>query len=71
MLTGNDLLTAVQNLPSMTEKEQLIKDYQEELEKCWELAQRLDALNPELPGAFTGTPSLRIERQLYSLGILG
>ncbi len=43
---------------------------QEELEKCWELAQRLDALNPELVGAFTGTPSQRIERQLYALGVL-
>lgn len=53
----------------MTEEE-LLKDYQEELEKCFDLAQRLDALNPELVGAFTGTPSQRIERQLYALGIL-
>jgi hypothetical protein len=54
----------------MTEQEQLLKDYQEELEKCFQLAQRLDALNPELVGAFTGSPSHRIERQLYALGIL-
>jgi hypothetical protein len=54
----------------MTEQEELIKDYQEEIEKCFQLAQRLDALNPELAGAFTGTPSERIERQLYTLGIL-
>jgi len=54
----------------MTEQEELIKDYQEEIEKCFQLAQRLDALNPDLAGAFTGTPSERIERQLYSLGIL-
>lgn len=54
----------------MTEQEKLLKDYQEEIEKCWKLAQRLDALNPELVGAFTGSPSERIERQLYTLGIL-
>ena len=54
----------------MTEQEELLKDYQEELEKWFDLALRLDTLNPELPGAFTGTPSQRIERQLYALGIL-
>jgi len=54
----------------MTEQEELIKDYQEEIEKCFQLAQRLDALNPDLAGAFTGTPSERIERQLYALGVL-
>jgi hypothetical protein len=47
-----------------------IKELQEEIEKCWELAQQLDALNPDLAGAFTGSPSERIERQLYALGIL-
>ena len=55
----------------MTEEEQeLLNDYQQEVEKCWNIAQKLDALNPELIGAFTGTPSERIERQLYVLGIL-
>jgi hypothetical protein len=54
----------------MIEQEELLKEYQQEIEKCWELAQRLDALNPELVGAFTGSPSERIERQLYTLGIL-
>ena len=54
----------------MMEQEELIKDYQEEIEKCFQLAQRLDALNPDLAGAFTGTPSERIERQLYTLGVL-
>jgi hypothetical protein len=54
----------------MTEQEELLKEYQKEIEKCWKLAQQLDALNPELAGAFTGTPSQRIERQLYTLGIL-
>ena len=50
----------------MTEEQKLL----EELEKCFKIAQKLDALNPELPRAFTGTPSERIERQLYTLGIL-
>ncbi|MFZ9740799.1 MAG: hypothetical protein ACO3CQ_02785 [Candidatus Nanopelagicaceae bacterium] len=54
----------------MTEQEELLKEYQQEIEKCWELAQKLDILNPELTGAFTGAPSERIERQLYTLGIL-
>jgi hypothetical protein len=54
----------------MTEQEELLKEYQQEIEKCWELAQKLDSLNPDLVGAFTGSPSERIERQLYTLGIL-
>ena len=59
----------------MTEQEeqQLKEDYKElleEVEKCFNIAQKLDALNPELVGAFTGSPSLRIERQLYALDIL-
>ncbi len=70
MLTGNDLLAAVQKLPSMTEQEELIEDYQDEINKCFQLAQRLDALNPELAGAFIGAPSERIERQLYAFGVL-
>ena len=54
----------------MTEEElQIFKDYQKEIEKCWEIAQKLDALNPELSGGFTSSPSERIERQLYALGI--
>ena len=47
-----------------------IKELQEEIEEYCNLATRLDALNPDLAGAFTGTPSERIERQLYALGIL-
>ncbi|NBP00147.1 MAG: hypothetical protein EBU90_08445 [Proteobacteria bacterium] len=53
-----------------TEQEELLKKYQQEIEKCWKLAQRLDALNPELTGDFTETPSERIEQQLCALGIL-
>ena len=54
----------------MTEQEELLKKYQQEVEKCWKLAQRLDALNPELASDFTGTPSERIEQQLCALGLL-
>jgi hypothetical protein len=59
----------------MTElEEQLLKEdmkeLQEELAECYDLATRIDALNPELEGAFTGTPNERIERQLIALGIL-
>jgi hypothetical protein len=54
----------------MTEEEQeLLDHYQEEIEMCFKIAQKLDALNSELAGSFTGTPSERIERQLYTLGI--
>jgi hypothetical protein len=52
------------------EQQELLNSFQEEVEKCFVIAQKLDALNPELPRAFTGTPSERIERQLYALGIL-
>ena len=52
------------------EQQELLNSFQEEVEKCFNIAQRLDALNPELARAFTGTPSERIERQLYTLGIL-
>lgn len=51
------------------EQQELLKDYQDEVEKCFNIAQKLDASNPELAGAFTGVPSERIERQLYALGI--
>ena len=52
------------------EQQELLNSFQEEVEKCFNIAKKLDALNPEFTGAFTGTPSERIERQLYVLGIL-
>jgi hypothetical protein len=52
------------------EQQELLTSYQKEVEKCFKIAQKLDTLNPELVGAFTGTPSERIERQLYALSIL-
>lgn len=53
-----------------TEQQELLNSFQEEVKKSCDIATKLDALNPELAGAFTGTPSERIERQLYALGIL-
>ncbi len=52
------------------EEKELLGRFQQEVIKCFEIAQKLDNLNPELTSAFTGTPSERIERQLYALGIL-
>jgi hypothetical protein len=52
------------------ERQELLNSYQKEIEKCFQIAQRLDMLNPDLVGSFTGTPSERIERQLHTLGIL-
>ena len=52
------------------EQKELLGCFQQEVNKCFQIAQTLDALNPELAGAFTGSPSERIERQLYALGIL-
>ena len=49
------------------EYKEVIELYRRELEKCFILAQRLDAMNPEVQGAFTGTPSERIERQMLYL----
>ena len=66
----NDLFDAIDKYRSMDCQEHLIEEYEKEVGKCWELAQKLDYLNPELTGAFTGTPSQRIERQLYALGVL-
>jgi hypothetical protein len=52
----------------MTEEE-LLNSYQQEVEECFKNAQKLDSLNHELVGSFTGSPIERIERQLYALGI--
>ena len=69
MRSGDTLNVICTGRKQMTEQEELLIAYKEEVEKCFDLAQRLDALNPELAGAFTGSPSQRIKRQLYSLGI--
>ena len=52
----------------MTEEENTLFDsYKDEVDKCWLIAQQLDELNPEIKGAFTGTPSERIIHQLEYL----
>jgi hypothetical protein len=50
------------------EEAEILRAYQQEMERCADIAQRLDAFNPELKGAFTGTPSERIIRQLLACG---
>jgi hypothetical protein len=46
-------------------------DIHHELCACSDIALRLDALNPTIPNAFTGTPSERIKRQLeYTCNIV-
>ena len=42
---------------------------QNELYKCDAIALKLDKENPTLPGAFTGTQSERIARQLQARGV--
>lgn len=39
----------------------------QENKRAYEIATRLDTHNPELRGAFTGTPTERIERQVEVL----
>ena len=48
----------------------LLAESNKEVAKCYEIAQILDSLNPELIGAWQGTPSERIMRQLFHLEIL-
>lgn len=56
----------------MTDEErELFEAYKKECEAVYELANRLDAFNPEVPGAFTGKPSERIERQLRAQSACG
>ena len=42
-------------------------EMRKEVERCFDIAQVLDAMNPTLEGAFTGTPSARIQRQLDAM----
>mgnify|MGYP001766173824 CR=1 FL=1 len=52
----------------MTAEEiELMDAYREEVEACFQIAQKLDANNPDLPGAFTGPPSERIKRQIQHM----
>lgn len=51
--------------------QEIMASYQKELEKCYEIANLLDSSNPELKGAFIGTPSERIKRQLEYYQVQG
>lgn len=42
----------------------------EDFQKLAEIAILLDSMNPQLPGAFTGTVSERIRRQLVARGLI-
>lgn len=48
----------------------MIEAYNDELRLLFDIAQRLDSMNPELQGAFTGNVSERINRQLKALDII-
>ncbi len=45
----------------------IAEELRREVERCFDIAQALDAMNPALPGAFTGTPSERIQRQMDAM----
>lgn len=55
----------------IAEMRRMLEEYQRECAACFALAQRLDADNPDLAGAFSGTPSERIKRQLAARGVAG
>ena len=60
----------VRNLgDSMGEIRSIENDIYAEYCECIRIAQRLDAGNPELPGAFVGTASERIWRQLAAMNL--
>jgi hypothetical protein len=50
-----------------SEYQEAAEDMRKEVERCFDIAQALDAMNPTLSGAFTGTPSERIQRQLDAM----
>ena len=56
----------------MTDEEQKLFDsYRKEVEALYIIAQILDVANNHVHGAFTGTPSERIKRQLEHLKVRG
>ena len=50
-----------------TEHAALLEEFRAEVQRCFDIAQALDAMNPTSPSAFTGTPSERIQRQLDAM----
>lgn len=69
MSTGNMIKQILAQAKELKELKDLSNEYQKEVEACFDIAQRLDSLNPTLAGTFTGTPSERIKRQLASMNI--
>lgn len=62
---------AANAVAEIAEMRRMLDEYQQECAACFALAQRLDADNPELAGAFAGAPSERIKRQLVARGVAG
>jgi len=55
----------------MTEEEKELYDsFREEVEKCYEVANSLCQINPEIYGTWVGSPSERIKAQLKFMNIL-
>ena len=49
------------------EHDEITDALRKEVEACFDIAQRMDVLAPTVSGAFTGTPSERIARQLAAM----
>lgn len=59
--------TSPEHLPILDALVEVYDDFR----KCSDEAQRLDAMNPGTPGAFTGTVSERLKRQVDTIiGVL-
>lgn len=64
------LQAAKGNIERLKAEQETLKDFWQEMKKLSSLALKLDSMNPEIPGAFTGTVSDRIKRQLVALGVI-
>ena len=45
------------------DKDEIVEDFR----KCFDVVQRMDSLYPDMPGAFTGSVSVRLERHLQRM----
>lgn len=52
-------------------KPQDVKEILRDFRRCFDVAQHLDSMYPELPGAFSGTVSERLERHLERIKLEG
>jgi hypothetical protein len=64
--TQVDSAEDIKKLLAEMSSDRLVEVYQD-FQRCAAIAQRLDARNPTMRGAFSGTPSERIERHLASI----